>query len=301
VLLAGCGEQERAACSAWEGPVELEQIVREPGHGARHRPPCSARASVVQRLHPSDAAHVLGLCGHWCGEAARLGALLWARQMRRLFASAIGRNGARGPQPVRVQRVSRQISRALIEAGLTSTATCGRERQPDRAARGFSSSIRRVAAAPPACHLASGSLFHLRFCGRLPGVAVGAPASTFFPDATGVSGSTACRNTRTSPMPMRAVMGSVVQRAQVTVTRSAWPVHRACRPRTAAFRTDLRAALARAERLTGAQAAAWAGGGAADCEVRLEQAANHVPTSTASCSWRPASPPPPPAGRRWDA
>ena len=121
MLLAGCSEQER---EAWQllaqGPVELEQIVAEDREAARAIARLQRKGlAVYSGFTPSDAAHVLGRCGHWCGEAARLAALLWARQMRRLFGLGHWPEGdAETPSRHVFEQVSRRISRALIEAGL---------------------------------------------------------------------------------------------------------------------------------------------------------------------------------------
>jgi N-methylhydantoinase A/oxoprolinase/acetone carboxylase beta subunit len=279
VLLAGCSEQER---EAWQrlaqGPVELEQIVSEDREAARAIARLQRKGlAVYSGFTPSDAAHVLGRCGHWCGEAARLAALLWARQMRRLFGLGHWPEGdAETPSRHVFEQVSRRISRALIEAGL---------HQHRRLAAAEAGKLTGLLAdlvyesEPTAAGAAeSGSLFHLRFAADYPVVGVGAPASTFFPDAGRRLGVELLLPQHADVAnAYGAVMGSVLQRAQVTVTQPRHGHFIVHADRGPLHYDDLRTALARAEEIATEQARRLAReAGAADCELCLDQAANHV-------------------------
>jgi N-methylhydantoinase A/oxoprolinase/acetone carboxylase beta subunit len=283
VLLAGCSEHERAAWQLLtESPVDLEQIVADSRDTARAIARLQRKGlAVYSGFTPSDAAHVLGLCRHWCGEAARLAALLWARQMRRLFGLGHWPEGdAETPSRHVFERVSRRISRALIEAGL---------HQQRRLAAAEAKSLTGLLAdlvfessdAPSQLlgrPLDSGSLLHLRFAADYPVVGVGAPASTFFPDAARHLGiELRLPDHAEVANAYGAVMGSVVQRVQVTVTQPRHGHFIVHADREPLHFDDLRSALARAEEIAAVQARHLAlGAGAADCDVRLEQAANHV-------------------------
>jgi hypothetical protein len=109
-------------------------------------------------------------------------------------------------------------------------------------------------------------------------VGVGAPASTFFPDAGRRLGVELLLPQHAAVAnAFGAVMGSVLQRAQVTVTQPRhghFVVHADREP----LHFDvLQAALASAEDIAAERARRLAReAGAADCELRIEQAANHV-------------------------
>jgi N-methylhydantoinase A/oxoprolinase/acetone carboxylase beta subunit len=124
----------------------------------------------------------------------------------------------------------------------------------------------------------SGPLFHLSFAADYPVVAVGAPASTFFPEAAG-------RLSLELKMPENAevanafgaVMGSVVQRTHVTVTQpvhGTFIVHGDQGPQSF---NDLGSALTRAEELAMEKVRVLcSSAGAGTMEVRISRDENHV-------------------------
>ena len=279
VLLAECSKAERQAWDrVLEHPVELDDAVDGNREMIRAIARLQRRGLVVYSgFTPSDAAHVLGLCDHWCGESARLAALLWARQMRHLFGLGRWQEGdAETPSRHVFERVGQALSRALIETGLHQ------HRRLDAAAArdltGLLADLVFEGSDAPGRPLDPGSLFHLRFAADYPVIGVGAPAATFLPDAAARLGvglllpeHAAVANA------YGAVMGSVVQRAQVTVTQPQhghFIVHSDREPQSFA---DLPAALARAGHLAAERARKMARqAGAEAIEVRLEHADNHV-------------------------
>ena len=279
VLLAGCSETERAAWRrVTEQPLELDEIVNSSRETARAIARLQRKGLVVYSgFTPSDAAHVLGLCGHWCAESARLAALIWARQMRQVFGLGRWAEGdAESPSRHVFDEVSRRISRALIEAGLHQHRRL--DAAQARSLTGLLADLVFESSDAPGRPLDSGSLFHLRFAADYPVVAVGAPARTFFPDAAAHLGVELFLPEHAQVAnAFGAVIGSVVQRAQVTVTQPQhghFVVHGGREP--LAF-TDLAEALARAETIATEMAMNMAReAGAADAEVRLERASNHV-------------------------
>jgi len=279
VMLAACTEVERAA---WrrvsEGPVELDRIVEESRDTARAIARLQRKGLVIYSgFTPSDAAHVLGLSRHWSAEAARLGALLWARQMRRQYG--LGRwaeDDAETPSRHVFDAVSRKISRALIEAGLHQHRRL--DAAQARSLTGLLADLVFESSELPGQALESGSLFHLQFAADYPVVGAGAPAPVFFPDAARHLGVELVLPEHADVAnAFGAVMGSVLQRATVTVTQprhGRFLVHADQAPERF---TELGAALARAEALAVAQAQRLAlEAGAAGCQVSVEQAANHV-------------------------
>jgi len=224
VLMAECSAAE---IRAWEmladQPIEMDEIVNRDREASRAIARLQRKGMVIYSgFTPSDAAHVLGLCDHWNTGAARLAALVWARQMRHVFGLGRWQAGdAETPSRHVFEKVSQRISRALIEAGLHQ------HRALDKAgARGLTGLLADLvfeSSDAPGKRLESGSLFHLNFAADYPLVAVGAPASAFFPDSAvhlGVELSLPQNGEVANAY--GAVMGCVVQRAHVTVTQ---PLH----------------------------------------------------------------------------
>jgi N-methylhydantoinase A/oxoprolinase/acetone carboxylase beta subunit len=279
VLLAACSDAEREAWAlVAKQPIELEELVARDRETARAIARLQRRGLVVYTgFTPSDAAHVLGLCDHWCAESARLAALLWARQMRQL--DGLGRwaeGDAEAPSRHVVEQVSLRLGRALIEAGLHQHRRL--DAAQARSLTGLLADLVYESSDAPGKQLDSGVLFHLRFAADYPVVGVGAPAATFFPDAArhlgaelGVPQHAEVANA------FGAVMGSVVQRSQVTVTQprhGQFVVHGDREPEIFA---DLGEALASAEALAVARAEAAArAAGASAVDIRLMREANHV-------------------------
>jgi N-methylhydantoinase A/oxoprolinase/acetone carboxylase beta subunit len=224
VLMAECSGQE---LSAWDllsgGPVELDEIVNRDREAARAIARLQRKGMVIYSgFTPTDAAHVLGLSSHWCPEAARLAALIWARQMRHVYGIGRWREGdAETPSRHVFEKVGQQISRALIEAGLHQHRSL--DEAASRNLTGLLADLVFESSDSPGPHPASGSLFHLNFAADYPVVGVGAPASTFFPDAAERLGvELTLPASAEVANAFGAVMGSVVQRASVLVTQ---PLH----------------------------------------------------------------------------
>jgi N-methylhydantoinase A/oxoprolinase/acetone carboxylase beta subunit len=237
--------------------------------------------AVYSGFTPSDAAHVLGLSNHWCAESARLAALLWARQMRRLYGLGSWPEGdAESPSRQVFECVSRRIGRVLIEAGLHQHRRLAAS-EAQRLTGLLADLVYETRAAPGVLMDPvpdSGSLFHLRFAADYPVVGVGAPASTFFPDAARRLGVELLLPEHAAVAnAFGAVMGSVVQRAQVTVTQPRHGHFVVHADREPLHFDDLQDALASAGSSAAERALRLAReAGAADCELRLEQTANHV-------------------------
>ena len=87
VLLRQLSEIEQ---QTWErlqqGPIELEMLA-DSNRGMLRAIARMERLGLViySGFTPSDATHVLGMSDHWDSQAARLGAKIWARQMRHLY------------------------------------------------------------------------------------------------------------------------------------------------------------------------------------------------------------------------
>jgi N-methylhydantoinase A/oxoprolinase/acetone carboxylase beta subunit len=213
---------------AWErlakGPVDLERSNIE------DRPLSRALARLERKglaiysgFTPSDAAHVLGMATHWSQAAATLGARVWARQMRYMYGLGTWTLGdAVGPSRQVVDLVLSTICQKLIEAGLNDAGQMNEDRASNMAAlltqmalqgHSPSGSSTKDAAAPT-------SVFSLRFAPDMPLVAVGAPASSYYPAVAGALG----MQLRVPPYAevanaVGAVLGEVSQRIHITVTQ----------------------------------------------------------------------------------
>lgn len=279
VLMADCNQEE---LRAWEmmadRPVELESIVQLDREASRAIARLQRKGLVIYSgFTPSDAAHVLGLSRHWCGESGRLAALIWARQMRHVYGLGRWAEGdAETPSRQIYERVSQRISQALIEAGL---------HQHRKLDHSKAQSLTRLLAdlvfessEAPGKLLDSGSLFHLNFAADYPIVGVGAPASTFFPDAADhLSVKLSLPEHAEVANAYGAVMGSVVQRAHVTVTQPLHGTFMVHGDREPLQFNDLEAAISKAESIATAKAGELAtAAGAASMEIRLNRDENHI-------------------------
>jgi len=133
---------------------------------------------ILSAFTPSDAAHVLGLQADWQGEAAALGAALWARTERRpgLPVAADTETFARTVFDL----VVRQSAEAVLEAALAEE-----DREAGVRGAGPSPSARRfldVALAPPAADGGAGRLVSFAATLGRPLVGIGAPAATYYPE-----------------------------------------------------------------------------------------------------------------------
>ena len=241
---------------AWEllseTPIELEAIVLEDRHFARALARLKRLGlAIYSGFTPSDAVHVLGINSHWDAHAAELSARIWMRQMRFLYG--YGKWDGDDVEAACTQvydLVTATIQRLLIEVGLNEFDLSGKSARTT----GIVDTITRMVIGT---HENKGRkpLFKLDFAGDYPIVAVGAPAASYYqsvadsmhiglhlPEHADVANA------------FGAVMGSVIQRAQITVTQ---PQHgifclfHGDQPKTF---ENLAAARAEAEQLASGQA-----------------------------------------------
>jgi N-methylhydantoinase A/oxoprolinase/acetone carboxylase beta subunit len=279
VLMAAATDAEHRAWRAVSrGPVELDTLVDRDKPLARAIGRLQRKGLVIYSgFTPSDAAHVLGMCSHWCEQSAKLAALIWARQMRHVYGLGRWREGdSETPSRHVFERVSQQISRALIEAGLHQHRRL--DEAEARSLTGLLADLVFESSDAPGRRLDSGSLFHLNFAADYPLVGVGAPAAAFFPDSAEHLGvELSLPEHAEVANAYGAVMGGVVQRAQVTVTQ---PLHGRfiVHARQAPLHFDkLDEAIETAESLAVTQATSLAElAGAGELEIHLNHEENHV-------------------------
>ena len=279
VLLSACSSAE---LEAWEllgdQAVELKAITESNRDVARAiaRLPRKGLA-IYSGFTPSDAAHVLGYSNHWNAEAAEIAALIWARQMRQVYGLGHWSGGdAVTPSQHVFACVNQRIKQALIEAGLLHHRVLD-QAETDKLTQLLAELVYESVDAPGEAS-DSCSLFHLKFATDYPVVAVGAPAATFFPAAAsqlGVDLSLPAHGEVANAY--GAVMGSVLQRAHVTVTQPRHGLFVVHSDREPIHLTTLDDAIATAETLAREKASNLAlAAGATHLETRVSQEEKHV-------------------------
>ncbi|MFT5658112.1 MAG: N-methylhydantoinase A/oxoprolinase/acetone carboxylase beta subunit [Gammaproteobacteria bacterium] len=208
---------------AWEaladGPVELDSIVLENRQYARALARLKRLGlAIYSGFTPTDAVHVLGINSHWSQKGAELSARIWMRQMRYLygFGSWPADDVMNACNQV-YDLVNATICRLLIEVGLNESDLTRGDRT-----QSVTELLTKMVLDQGQNEIVN-PLFKLEFAKGYPIVAVGAPASGYYrevadrlhiglhlPEHADVANA------------YGAVMGSIVQRSQVTVTQ---PMH----------------------------------------------------------------------------
>lgn len=216
-LLKQLNRVEREAWdSLSEAPVELDALVLENREYARAMARLKRLGlAIYSGFTPSDAVHVLGINSHWSQPAAELSARIWMRQMRYLYGYGRWDADDAGQACQQVfELVQSTISRTLIEVGLNES-----EFSDSARSKGVTEILTKMV-------LQSGQtegvnpLFKLDFASDYPIVAVGAPAASYYREvAESMHIGLHLPEHADVANAFGAVMGSVIQRAQVTVTQ----------------------------------------------------------------------------------
>ena len=206
---------------AWEllsdTPIELEAIVQEDRHFARALAKLKRLGlAIYSGFTPSDAVHVLGINSHWDAHAAELSARIWMRQMRFLYGYGKWDSDDVNAACTQVyDLVTATIRRLLIEVGLNEFDLAGKSSKTS----GIVDTITRMVIGT---HEDKGRkpLFNLDFASDYPIVAVGAPAASYYQSvANSMHIGLHLPEHADVANAFGAVMGSVIQRAQITVTQ----------------------------------------------------------------------------------
>lgn len=198
-------------------PVELDAIVQQDRTYARALAKLKRLGlAIYSGFTPTDAVHVLGINSHWSTQAAELSARIWMRQMRFLYG--YGKWDSDDVEAACTQvyeLVTATIRRLLIEVGLNEFDLAGKSGK----ASGIVDTITRMVVGS---HQSQGrkALFNLDFASDYPIVAVGAPAASYYRDvADSMFIGLHLPQHGDVANAFGAVMGSVIQRAQITVTQ----------------------------------------------------------------------------------
>ncbi len=220
-LLSQLNSVELEAWDALSGkPIELDSIVEENRAYARAMAKLKRLGlAIYSGFTPSDAVHVLGINSHWNTHAAELSARIWMRQMRFLYGFGKWQSDDVEAACQQVyDLVTTTIQRVLVEVGLSEFELTTKSPKLN----GVVDAITRMVLGGDG-NGARKPLFNLDFGSDYPIVAVGAPAASYYRDVAD--------NMRIGlHLPQHgdvanaygAVMGSVIQRAQVTITQ---PLH----------------------------------------------------------------------------
>jgi len=206
---------------AWEllsdKPIELDAIVQQDRTYARALAKLKRLGlAIYSGFTPTDAIHVLGINSHWDKRAAELSARIWMRQMRFLYG--YGKWDSDDVETACRQvydLVIATIRRLLIEVGLNEFDLAAKSSK----ASGIVDTITRMVISS---HETGGRkpLFKLDFASDYPIIAVGAPAASYYRDvADSMFIGLHLPEHADVANAFGAVMGSVIQRAQVTVTQ----------------------------------------------------------------------------------
>ncbi len=206
---------------AWEllsdRPVELDAIVQDNRAYARALAKLKRLGlAIYSGFTPTDAVHVLGINSHWSREAAELSARIWMRQMRFLYGYGKWQvDDVEAACREVYQLVVATIRRLLIEVGLNDFDLAAKAGKNDAIIETINRMVERSHAAGK-----RKPLFNLDFGGDYPIVAVGAPAASYYRDvADSMYIGLQLPEHADVANAFGAVMGSVIQRAQVTVTQ----------------------------------------------------------------------------------
>ena len=216
-LLKQLNSVEREAWdSLSDAPAELDAIVLGNREYARAMAKLKRLGlAIYSGFTPTDAVHVLGINSHWDPHAAELSARIWMRQMRYLYG--YGRWAADDfEQACRqvYELVQSTISRTLIEVGLSESEFSGNTR-----VSGVTEILTKMVL-DKGKEPQKNPLFKLEFASDYPIVAVGAPAASYYRDvAESMQIGLHLPQHADVANAYGAVMGSVIQRAQVTVTQ----------------------------------------------------------------------------------
>jgi len=247
-----------------DGPVALADLLYSPAM-QRHLARLVDRGLVaVSSFTPSDAAHVLGLQGHWNRAAAELA----ARQFLRRPANPIWKPPADHEQLCRdvVEQVVRQSGEVILDAAIRETSGI----DPHHWGQLGRDLIRRsLSATQPADALI---LSELRL--NAPLAAIGAPVGSYYPEIA--------KRLRTRLVipphadvsnAVGAVAGGVLQRAMATITQPQEGLFRAHLATGIKDFVDLEEAAKYCSDLVGAEAANMATrAGAVEIQVKTERA-----------------------------
>lgn len=264
---------------AWQtlesGPVDMEAANQNQRALAKALARLERKGlAIYSGFTPSDAAHVLHMSQHWNEEAAVYGARIWARQMRHLYGLGTWEQGdAVAPSQQVVDKVVDSICQKLVEAGLNDA-----NQMNEGNAQRMATLLTQMALHRRRSGEGAAAVFNLQFAADFPLVAVGAPASSYYPRVAADLGVRLILPEHANVAnAVGAVLGKVTQRVHTTVSQPVRGVFRVFTPQGPKDFDQLAPAIELATQISGelAQAQALAAG-AAHATLSFEQDHNQV-------------------------
>jgi len=273
VLMNGLSDEQYRA---WEllakGPVELDEIVDRDRRTARSLAHLVRKGlAIYSGFTPTDAAHVLGHSDHWSRPAAEAGARVWMAQMKRIYGYGAWRaDDTEAACREILDTLTHVICGKLIEAGLP--------RRYKPMTKGTLAFAERLTSLILDTAPEERELVDLSFLKHFQLVAVGAPASTYYPQvADKLQAELIVPRYAEVANAVGAVMGNVVQKAEIAITQpmlGGFRVHASDGPRDFG---DLDQALSYAEGIASDTARTLArDAGAVEVETVLSRRENRV-------------------------
>ncbi|EPJ49847.1 MAG: hypothetical protein OFPI_22180 [Osedax symbiont Rs2] len=271
LLVERLGEEAQYAWKELEkGPLELEWASQQERHLGRGLAKLQrAGLAIYSGFTPTDAAQVLGKSNHLNSEAAILAAKIWSRQMSSLYGlPAFKKDDATEPSQQVYDLVIGKISATLIEASLNQLGVLAQAQ-----ASKLTALLTELIINPQ-----QQALFNIAFASDYPIVAVGAPASSYYPTV-------ANRLNQQLLLPRHgevanavgAVMGSVVQRAHITISQPSFGLFRLYHQQQPQSFSTFAAALSCAQTLVKEDALRLAkAAGAISVEIVLSRTENQI-------------------------
>ena len=217
VLLRQLSSLER---DAWDmlgqGPLELDETVQDDRALGRALAKLKRLGlAIYSGFTPSDAVHVLGLNHHWNQQAAELSARLWMRQMRYLYGYGNWEDDVHSACQQVYELVHSRIQQLLIAVGMNIDSLHQGSARFEQLVEAVTQMI--VGGSANSNHK---PLFKVTFGQDYPLIAVGAPAATYY-EAVAKSMDLKLHVPEHADVTNAygAVMGSIIQRAEVTVTQ----------------------------------------------------------------------------------
>ena len=257
-----------------EYPVEIDAVVKKDRQLARTiAEMVRSGIALYTGYTPSDAAHVLGLMNHWSAEAAMLATKTWRRQMRQIYGW--GRRSSDDPRDVaRVvhEKVLDMITHAILQASLNTNQS---PRSKSELTALHHMILEGISASTGQSEQ---SLLSLSYDPRYQLIAVGAPVSSYYPQASAMLGLRLRMPEHAAvASAIGAVVGTIVQRQRVTITQPNQGVFRVHDPDGPRDYIDLESAAAHAENAASSIAYAKASAaGAVRVEVNIARNDNAV-------------------------
>jgi len=280
-LDAGAAGLSDAQQTLWmalaDGPQPLSELLPGPASVRALAKLVDRGLVVIAGLTPSDAAHVLGLQGHWCREAAEIGARLFLRRAVPLSgvlaADASGKSGTGWQPPQDIETLAHAIIDLVVQRSATLILDTLFQESASITPGDWGALGRYLVDRAASARQRADDLFNVALRLNLPLAAIGAPVGSYYPAIAGRLGARLVIPPHAEVTnAIGAVAGGIVQRAAILITAPQDGLYRAHLPDGIRDFTSLEAAAHHAEEIARREATALAArAGAGDIETKSER------------------------------